>query len=44
MTINDFIQLLQNCEMARYSPSSQASMEQDYEKAAQVLSSIDKDL
>ncbi|TXK78771.1 BatD family protein [Mesonia sp. K4-1] len=44
MTINDFIQLLQNCEMARYSPSSQASMEQDYEKAAQVLSLIDKDL
>lgn len=44
MAINDFIQLLQNCEMARYSPSSQASMEQDYEKAAQVLTLIDKDL
>jgi len=44
VTIEDFIQLLQNCEMARYSPSSQATMEQDYQKAAQVLSLIDKDL
>ncbi|MDT0294502.1 BatD family protein [Mesonia ostreae] len=43
-TTEDFIQLLKNCEMARYSLSSQAAMEQDYEQAAQVLSLIDKDL
>ncbi|MDQ7917136.1 BatD family protein [Mesonia sp. MT50] len=43
-TTDDFIQLLKNCEMARYSLSSQAAMEQDYGQAAQVLSLIDKDL
>lgn len=43
-TTEDFIQLLKNCEMARYSLSSQAAMQQDYEQAAQVLSLIDKDL
>ena len=41
-TIEGFIGLLQNCEMARYSPFSEVRMQQDYKKASEVISSIDK--
>ncbi len=43
-TIEDFIALLQNCEMARYSPFSEVQMQQDYKKASEVISAIDKRL
>ena len=43
-TIEGFIGLLQNCEMARYSPFSEVQMQQDYKKASEVISSIDKRL
>ena len=43
-TINGFIKLLQNCEMARYSPFSDVQMQQDYENASDVISSLDKQL
>ena len=43
-TIQGFIGLLQNCEMARYSPFSEVQMQQDYKKASEVISSIDKRL
>ncbi|MBT8321270.1 MAG: BatD family protein, partial [Eudoraea sp.] len=43
-TINRFIGLLQNCEMARYSPFSNVQMQQDYENASEVISSLDKQL
>ena len=39
-----FISLLENCERARYSPFSQVQMEQDYEKASEVITSLDKTL
>lgn len=39
-----FIQLLTNCEMARYSPFSQVQMEQDYDKASETISKMDKQL
>lgn len=42
--INGFIGLLENCEMARYSPFSQVQMEQDYQKASEVITSLDKTL
>ena len=43
-TVNGFISLLQNCEMARYSPFSNVQMQQDYENASDVISSLDKQL
>ncbi len=44
-TTNDgFIALLENCEMARYSPFSEVQMQQDYDKASEVISHLDKQL
>ncbi len=43
-TIAGFMALLKNCEMARYSPFSQVQMQQDYDKASEVISSLDKQL
>lgn len=42
--IQDFIGLLKNCEMARYSPFTEVQMQQDYNKASEVISRIDKQL
>ena len=43
-TIHAFVDLLKNCEMARYSPFSDVQMQQDYNKASETISSIDKKL
>jgi len=43
-TSNEFISLVESCEFARYAPSSSVNMEQDYEKAAATISSLDKQL
>lgn len=43
-TSEGFIGLLKNCEMARYSPFSQVQMQQDYDKASEVISYMDKQL
>lgn len=43
-TIHAFADLLKNCEMARYSPFSDVQMQQDYNKASETISSIDKKL
>ncbi|WP_418497659.1 BatD family protein [Flagellimonas sp.] len=42
--INAFIELLKNCEMARYSPFSNVQMQNDYDKASEVISKLDKQL
>jgi len=42
--INAFIELLESCELARYSPSSREEMQHDYEKAAKAISEIDKQM
>lgn len=44
VTTNDFIELLKSCEFARYTPSSNVEMQQDYEKAAGIISALDKQL
>ena len=41
---DNFIDLLKNCEIARYSPFTDVQMQQDYEKASEVISIIDKQL
>jgi len=43
-TNEGFIALLKNCEMARYSPFSEVQMQQDYDKASEVISHLDKQL
>ena len=40
--ISEFIALLKNCELARYTPITNVEMQQDYKKAAQSISAIDK--
>jgi len=40
----DFIGVLENCEFARYTPSSTPAMQQDYDKASKVISTIDRQL
>lgn len=42
--IDGFIGLLKNCEMARYSPFSDVQMQNDYDKASEVISKLDKQL
>ncbi|MEZ4809702.1 MAG: BatD family protein [Allomuricauda sp.] len=42
--VEGFISLLKSCEMARYSPFSNVQMQNDYEKASEVISNLDKQL
>ncbi|MFV8225442.1 BatD family protein [Christiangramia aquimixticola] len=43
-TANEFISLLESCEFARYTPASSVTMNQDYDKAVNVISTLDKQL
>ncbi len=43
-TITNFIALIQNCEFARYAPASEVMIHGDYEKAVQLLGSLEKQL
>jgi hypothetical protein len=40
----NFIETLKNCEYARYTPTTDGAIVQDYEKAVQVISTIDKQI
>ena len=41
---SDFISILESCELARYTPISQESLQSDYDKAARTISTIDKQI
>ncbi len=41
-TITEFNGILNNCELARYTPLTEVTMQQDYDKAAKTISIIDK--
>lgn len=43
-TVTSFISLLKSCEFARYAPDSNVTIQKDYERAASVISSIDKQI
>lgn len=43
-TITNFLALIQNCEFARYAPTSDVMIQGDYEKAVQLLASLEKQL
>jgi len=42
--IQEFSTVLANCDFARYAPSTDVMMKQEYEKAKEVISKIDKEL
>jgi len=42
--VQQFLTLLKNCEMARYSPSSKSEIDDDYQLAKQTLAQLDKNL
>jgi hypothetical protein len=42
--ITSFQELLENCELARYTPSTEVAMKADYDKSAKTIGSIDKQL
>ncbi|WP_228852758.1 BatD family protein [Aegicerativicinus sediminis] len=43
-TVLEFVQLLKNCELARYTPITQVEMKRDYDSAATTIASIDKEI
>ena len=43
-TVSSFIALTENCEFARYAPSSQTAIQQDYDKAVLIISSLEKQI
>mgnify|MGYP001821185914 FL=1 len=42
--IEEFNTVLDNCDFARYTPTTNVMMKQEYEKAKEVLARIDKEL
>jgi hypothetical protein len=40
--IKDLIDIINSCELARYTPTTTEGMDQDYEKAVKVISNFDK--
>lgn len=43
-TVQNFINLTENCEFARYAPASSASIQQDYDKAILIISELEKQI
>lgn len=43
-TIADFIRIMDNCEFARYAPSSDSAMQQDYDSAVAVITALEKQI
>ena len=42
--ITSFINLTENCEFARYAPSSSTAIQQDYDKAVAIISELEKQI
>ncbi|SFZ84544.1 BatD family protein [Tenacibaculum maritimum] len=43
-TITQFIEVLKDCDFARYTPITNVEMEEEYEKAKQIITKLDKQL
>ena len=43
-TVKEFITLTESCELARYAPSSSTIILQDYEKAVEIISELEKQI
>lgn len=44
LKVDEFVGLLKSCEFARYTPTSNVTIKKDYNKAAEVISAIDKQI
>jgi hypothetical protein len=42
--VSEFIDVTENCELARYAPATQVSIKEDFDKAIRILSELDKKL
>ncbi len=42
--VNDFLALTENCEVARYAPSSSVTIQQDFDKAVFIISELEKQI
>jgi hypothetical protein len=43
-TVSDFINLTENCELARFAQSSSAAIQQDFDKAVLIISDLEKQI
>ena len=43
-TVSEFINLTENCEYARYAPSTNVTIHKDYEKAVVIISELEKQI
>jgi hypothetical protein len=43
-TVSEFIQLTENCELARYAQASESAIQADYDKAVVIISELEKQL
>jgi hypothetical protein len=43
-TIAGFVTIIESCELARYAPTTKVAMQQDYDKAAETIALIDKQI
>ena len=43
-TVSEFINLTENCEFARYAPSTNVTIQNDYEKAVVIISELEKQI
>ena len=43
-TVSDFIDLTENCDFARYAPSTSVTIQQDYDKAVEIISNLEKQI
>lgn len=42
--VSEFISILENCELARYTPITQVTMQNDYDKSVTTIGAIDKQI
>jgi hypothetical protein len=43
-SVQDFIDLTENCEIARYAPSSETAIQNDFDKAVAIISELERQL
>ena len=44
VTVNDFIKLTESCELARYAPATNVTIQNDYDKAVDSISDLEKQM
>ena len=43
-TVNEFINLTENCEIARFAPATSVTIQQDFDKAVEIISNLEKQI